>query len=205
MTKEPIMKPTPLSLMTLMLPALLMLGCATKVSRVQSDSAMDITGQWNDTDSRLVAEAMIEDCLSKPWLYPYQQKKTNPSLIVGKFINRSHEHISLETFIKDIERTLLNSGRVDFVANKRERKALRDEKADMAGNASAESAKSSGEETGADLMLMGTINTIVDQEGGKAVVFYQVDMELIEIESNQKKWIGNKKIKKYVKRTNRKF
>ncbi|MFC1585005.1 penicillin-binding protein activator LpoB [Fibrobacterota bacterium] len=187
------------------LPIILTLGCATKVSRVQSDSTMDISGKWNDTDSRLVAEEMINDCLSKPWLHKYQSEKTTPKVIVGKIANKSHEHISIETFVKDIERVLLNSGKVDFVASKTERKQLREEVSDQSEHASAETAKSSGEEVGADLMLIGTISTIVDQEGSKAVVFYQVDMELIEMESNMKKWIGNKKIKKYVKRTKTKF
>jgi uncharacterized protein (TIGR02722 family) len=203
--KEIQMKSYPKIITGLILPLLLLLGCATKVSRVQSDSTMDLTGRWNDTDSRLVAEEMVNDCLSKPWLYPYQQERTNPSVIVGKITNRSHEHISTEAFQKDIERALLNSGKVDFVASKKERKQIREEKADMQSNASVYTAKSPGEETGADLMLIGTLNTIVDQEGSKAVVFYQVDMELIELESNEKKWIGDKKIKKYVQRTNTRF
>jgi uncharacterized protein (TIGR02722 family) len=180
-------------------------GCGTKVARVQSDSTIDLSGKWNDTDSRLVAEQMIGDCLSKPWLYKYQTNKTSPKVIVGKISNKSHEHISVETFVKDIERTLLNSGKVDFVASKAERKQLRDEIADQQGNAAADSRKDSGEESGADLMLIGNISTIVDQEGGKAVLFYQVDMELIELETNMKKWIGDKKIKKYVTRAKTKF
>jgi uncharacterized protein (TIGR02722 family) len=166
---------------------------------------MDLTGKWNDTDSRLVAEEMIKDCLSKPWLHKYQSENTQPTVIVGKITNKSHEHISVETFVKDIEKALLNSGKVNFVASKQERKQIREEKSDMQDHSSAETAKSEGEELGADLMLIGTINTIVDQEGGKAVVFYQVDMELIEVESSQKKWIGDKKIKKYVQRSKTKF
>jgi PBP1b-binding outer membrane lipoprotein LpoB len=104
-----------------------------------------------------------------------------------------------------MERALLNSGKVDFVATKSEREQLRDEKADMGENASVYTAKSMGEETGADLMLIGTINTIVDQEGNKAVVFYQTNLELVEIESNRKVWIGEKKIKKYVERAKTRF
>jgi uncharacterized protein (TIGR02722 family) len=166
---------------------------------------MDVSGKWNDTDSRLVAEEMIKDCLSKPWLQKYQSEKRTPKVIVGKISNKSHEHISIETFVKDIERVLLNSGKVEFVASKTERKQMREEVADQSSHASAETAKSAGEETGADLMLIGSINTIVDQEGKKAVVFYQTDMELIELESNMKKWMGNKKIKKYVQRSKTKF
>ena len=47
-------------------------------------------------------------------------------------------------------------------------------------------------------MLTGTLNSIVDQEGGEQVIYYQVDMELTDIQSHKKVWIGDKKIKKYV-------
>lgn len=184
---------------------LLIAGCTTKVTRVESDSTIDLTGRWNDADSRLVAEEMIGDCLGQRWLFKWESENKKPVVIVGKITNKSHEHISVETFTKDMERALLNSGKVGFVATKAEREQLRDEKADMAENASAPTAKSAGEETGADLMLIGTINTIVDQEGSKAVVFYQTNLELVEIESNQKVWIGEKKIKKFVERATTTF
>ena len=56
-------------------------------------------------------------------------------------------------------------------------------------------------EIGADLMLTGTINSVIDQEGGEQVVFYQIDMELTDIQSHRKVWIGDKKIKKYMSKS----
>src|SRR5690606_34689957 len=114
-------------------------GCGgTKVSRVTHDSVIDLSGRWNDTDSRLVAEEMLRDCLGAPWYNQYAAEGEIPTVIVGSVRNRSHEHINAETFIKDMERYLINSGKVDFVANKGERDQLREEKADQAQNASVE-------------------------------------------------------------------
>jgi len=180
-------------------------GCTTKVARVAPDSTIDISGRWNDVDSRLVADEMIRDCLSQRWLYKWEQSNKRPTVIVGKITNQSHEHISTATFTKDLERSLLNSGKVEFVADKKEREQLRDEKLDQSDNASAKTAKSAHEESGADLMLIGSINTIVDQEGSRAVLYYQTNMELVDIESHQKVWIGEKKIKKYVERATTSF
>jgi penicillin-binding protein activator len=180
-------------------------GCTTKVTRVSTDSTIDLSGRWNDTDSRLVAEEMIKDCLGQRWLYKWETANKRPTVIIGKIKNQSHEHINTQTFTKDLERALLNSGKVDFVANKVERDQIRDEKEDQGQNASARTAKSSHEETGADLMLIGSINTIVDQEGSQAVLYYQTNMELVDIESHQKVWIGEKKIKKFVERATTRF
>jgi len=193
------------NLFTAALAAALLTGCSTKVTRVSHDSTIDLTGKWNDTDSRLTAEEMVRDALAGAWYNRYAAEKTTPTVVVGEIRNKSHEHISTETFINDIQRALINSGKVEFVANKAERGQIRDEKADQAGNASVETRQSAGEESGAKLMMIGSLNSIVDQEGGKAVVFYQVNLELVEIESHKKLWIGDKKIKKFVERSGTKF
>jgi penicillin-binding protein activator len=178
-------------------------GCAgTRVQRIAADSRTDLSGSWNDTDSRLVAEEMIKDCLSKPWMDKFSGASKTPTIVVGEIRNKSHEHIAVETFGKDIERELINSGRVEFVANKHERVELREEKADqMAGNATQATVKEAGNESGADLMLLGSINTIADQEGNKTVMFYQINLQLTEILTNRTLWIGDKKIKKYITRS----
>ena len=191
---------------SLAIAAALFSGCGgTKVTRVSHDSTIDLSGAWNDTDARLVSEEMVKDCLGSSWLKEYAAQKKSPRVVVGEIRNKSHEHISTETFINDIERYLVNSGTVDFVANKSERGELREEKADQAGNSSVQSRQSAGEESGAEFMMLGSINTIVDQEGGKAVIFYQINLELVQLETHKKAWIGDKKIKKFVENSSTKF
>ena len=143
-------------------------GTNTKVTRLDANTVTDLSGSWNDTDSRLVADEMINDCLGRPWYSQYaQQKGSVPTIVIGKVRNKSHEHIRVETFIKDIERALINSGKAEFVANANERADLRDELADQQGNVTEETQKDAGMEIGADLMLTGTINSVIDQEGGE--------------------------------------
>ncbi len=177
-------------------------GCAGKqVTRVKTDEVIDLSGRWNDTDSRLVSEEMIQDCLSRPWRgRHWEQYKTMPAIIVGQVRNKSSEHIAVGTFIGDIERAIINSGDARMVASSEEREQIRDERADQQTFSSPETMKEWGQEHGADYMLSGVINTIEDQEGGERVTFYQVDLNLIHLESNIKVWQGQKKIKKYIAR-----
>ena len=181
---------------------LLMGGCGSTVKRVDTDQVIDLSGKWNDTDSRLVSEEMISDSLNRPWLRTFIRKHQGnlPVVIVGTVRNRSHEHLNVETFVKDLERALINSGDVEFVASSGERGEIRTERKDQATHSSSETAKADRREIGADFMLQGTINSIIDKVSGKAVIFYQVNLELIEIETHRKVWIGEKKIKKFVKR-----
>jgi uncharacterized protein (TIGR02722 family) len=177
----------------------LLSACATtpKVTRVDAGETIDLSGNWNDTDSRQVAEEMVKDSLARPWLSDFQsEKNTKPRVIVGLVGNKSSEHISTETFVKDLERELTNSGRVRFVASKDQREEVREERTDQAKNASLKTAKSMGQEYGADFMLKGQINTIDDQAGKQQLKYYQVELEMIDMLTNEKVWIGQKKIKK---------
>ena len=180
-------------------------GCtsAPKVRRTAVEETVDLSGRWNDTDSRMVAEEMIKDCLNRPWLADFRSHKgRKPSVIVGTVVNRSDEHINTQVFVKDLERALINSGLVDFVASRDERGELREERADMQlGFTSAETAKAMGREIGADFMLKGTLNSIRDQITGQYVILYQVNLEIHDLETNRKAWIGQKKLKKVVSRS----
>ncbi len=184
-------------------------GCASgpMIKRMDVDTTIDISGRWNDADSRMVSEEMIRDCLDRPWLQRFADTHGGkiPTVIVGRVRNRSHEHINTQTFVKDLERALINSGRVQFAASKGERFGVREERMDQAEHASDETMKGPGEEIGADFMLIGTINTIRDEAGGKAVMFYQTNLELINMANNIKAWIGEKKIKKVIKRSGTKW
>lgn len=176
-------------------------GCKTKVKRVETDETIDLSGRWNDTDSQLVSAEMIGDLANRPWIEEYTAREgKKPVVIVGTVRNKSSEHIETETFTKDLERELINSGRVTFVANPLERGELRQERKEQQTWSTEETQKRLAAETGADFMLQGGIKTIIDQEGKQSVKFYQVDLELVNLESNEKAWIGSKKIKKLVKK-----
>jgi uncharacterized protein (TIGR02722 family) len=176
-------------------------GCPKSVTRVDQDAVTDLSGKWNDTDSRLVSNEMIQDVLSRPWLSRYTNKhKKPPTVIVGKVRNLSHEHINTRTFVADMERALINSGEVEFVASSTEREEIRSERKDQDLHSSEETRKAMGNEIGADFMLKGTINTIVDAVSGEQARFYQVDLTLIDLANNRKTWVGQKKIKKTIEK-----
>ncbi|GAB6094438.1 hypothetical protein JCM14469_06900 [Desulfatiferula olefinivorans] len=191
-------------ILTTLFLALIVAGCQTmSTQRVATDSVTDVGDKWNDTDSRLVADEMIQDVLERPWLAQYRRKHNdkNPTVIIGRVRNKSHEHINVKTFVRNLERALLNSGEVEFVADKTEREEIREERYDQASNASEDTAKFDGEEIGADFMLQGELNSIVNKDGGKSVKFYQVNLTLIDLEKNKKVWIGEKQIKKLLKQS----
>jgi len=176
-------------------------SCARQVTRVSPDEAIDISGNWNNTDSRMVADEMTKTILGSSWLGDHLEKQAGkkPVVIVGMVQNKSHEHIDAETFVKDVEKAFLQTQRVRLVQGGKKREELRAEKADQQDNASLSTMKKFGLENGADYILQGSINSIVDSHKRQKVVYYQVNLELTDIQTNEVVWIGEKKIAKYVK------
>ncbi|MFN9582697.1 MAG: penicillin-binding protein activator LpoB [Bacteroidota bacterium] len=180
---------------------LIVTSCANrKVSRIDPDTQVDLSGRWNDTDSKLVANEMIKDVLARPWRANYEQKAgKKPTVIVGSVRNKTSEHIEAVPFIKAMEREFINSGVVSVVQSGDERNQLREERNEQQIFASEESKKKWGKEKGADYMMNGTISSIIDQYKNQRIIYYKVNLELTDLETNEKVWIGEKEIKKYVK------
>jgi uncharacterized protein (TIGR02722 family) len=190
--------------------AMLHISCGA-VKRIRTEQVKDISGRWNDTDARLVAEEMTADIIQRPWhsnfLAKYERK---PVVILGEVLNKSHEHIDSEPFIKDLEKDLINSQVVRIITNGTFREKIRSERKDQQQQQDRQTdnetgkdlQKKLGRELGADFMLFGYINTIVDSsdKGKERIIFYQVTLELTDLDTNEIVWIGSKKIKKYVKK-----
>ena len=175
-------------------------GCANrKITRVDPNETIDLSGRWNDSDSRLVSEEMIGDLLTSAWIPRYlKANDKRPVVVVGLVENKSHEHINSETFIKDVEKAIIRDGNIRLVVAGEKRNELRKERAEQQDYASPETTKKWGKELGADFILQGTINSIVDAYKKQKVVTYQIDLQLTNIETNEVVWMGDKKIKKQI-------
>ena len=177
-------------------------GKSVEVARVDSGKEIALTDKWNDEDSRLVAEEMINDMLSYPWISQFNQRfpGKEPLVTVQRVRNKSHEHIAVDTFVNDIKRAVIRSGKAGFIATLEERQDTRAELANQDMNASADTRMEMGEEDGANFALSGTINSIVDQLDNQRVTYYQVDLKLINLQTAREVWNGSKKIKKFMER-----
>lgn len=180
---------------------LMVSSCARKVTRIDPSEQIDISGSWNNTDARVVATEMTGSILNASWLVNHLSDNAGkrPVVIVGMVYNKSHEHIEAETFVKEVERCFIQSEKVRLVQGGKKREEIRGERADQQTNSSSSTMKKFGLENGADYMLQGSINSIVDALNRKKVVYYQVNLELTNLQTNEVVWIGEKKIAKYVK------
>jgi penicillin-binding protein activator len=178
----------------------LAIACSPNVSRVTPDTQIDLSGRWNDSDSRMVADQMILDLLQSESYKNYAKAKgRKPVIIVGMIRNRTSEHIDANNYVKKFEVVIHNSGLAELVESDEFRDQLRRERAEQQEFASATTMARWGEETGADLMLFGEMNSETDTANRKRVVNYVTTMYLTDLETNKRIWYGQREIKKVVK------
>lgn len=180
---------------------LILIGCQTRqVTRLDPATEIDLSGRWNDTDSRKVADQMIYDLFDADTFKDYVQTKTaKPVIVVGMIRNKTSEHIDPDNFVKKFEVVIHNSGVADLVESDEFRDKLRVERLEQQEFADPATVKRMGMETGADLMLFGEISSQTDVYNNRRVVNYITTLFLTDIETNKRIWYGQNEIKKFVK------
>ena len=185
--------------------AVLVIGCGGRdVTRTDPDTVTDLSGYWNETDAHMVSDTMITQCLSGRWLTDFLSDRDRddplhrPVIVVGGIYNESSEHINTDIFMNAIEQTLLESGEVQIAAGGDSRGEVRSEREDQTIFSSPATAAAFGHEIGADFVMTGSIGSIVDEEGNTRSIYYQISLELIDVETALKSWIGSIEIKKMI-------
>lgn len=178
----------------------LLASCARSVTRLDPNQSVNLSGRWNDTDSRQVANKMISDLLGNEKFKDYaKQLGKKPTIIVGLVRNKTSEHIEADTYIKKLELAIFNSGVADLVESDSFRDKLREERVQQQDFADPATVAKWGKEAGANLMLFGEMTSETDLYQKERLVNYITTLFLTDMETNKRVWFGQEEIKKYVK------
>jgi len=179
---------------------ILMSSCSRSVTRVNPDAQIDLSGRWNDSDSRMVADKMISDLLNSDRFKAYAKDSgRKPAIVVGLIKNKTSEHIDADNYVKKLEMAIYNSNLADLVESEEFRDKLRLERTEQQDFADPATVAKFGKEIGANLMLFGEMTSETDVYNSKRVVNYVTTLYLTDMETNKRVWYGQQEIKKLVK------
>ncbi len=174
-------------------------GCASdRTRRTDSNEDINLVRRFNDSDMKMIARGMTADALTRPWLEQAIAKLgRKPIIAVGEIRNGTDQVIATQFMTTKFEEELINSGRVDVIAERNIRETLRLERSDTEFTDPAFIKKMKAE-MAVDFILSG--NIVMDREmsksGGNDFVAYQVDMQLLDIETLRKVWLKTENVKK---------
>jgi len=177
---------------------LLIAGCGREVTIVDPNAEINLSGRWNDSDSKQVSGDMIDSALKKPWIGNFKERAGRAPIIrVTQIVNRSNEEVATGIFTDDLAGAFIDSGKVRVVASRAEAEMQREERGDIQANSSKD-APPSQQEQAPDYLLQGSIKIQHDSHGDRQVKFYQVDLKIVDAITNEVVWQEGTEVKKVV-------
>jgi len=181
---------------TLIGAAVLVSGCANKVSYGDAQATETVNTDFGSTDLQMIAAKMVEDMLAFPPIVQVTDKR-RPVIVVDKIKNKTTEHIDTESITDTIQTKVINSGKFRFVDMSTI--AAVQQQLDFqtdSGMVDAKTAVRLGNQIGAEYMLIGNMASIVKQSGSVKDVYYKFTLKLVHLQSGIVEWQGEKEIRK---------
>ena len=123
-----------------------------------------------------------------------------PVLFVDSIRNKSSEHIDTEALTDTMRTQLLRSGKFRFVDMSKVAAVKEQlEYQQTSGQVDPASMVRLGKQTGAQYMLYGNLASIVKDNGKVKDVYYQMTMNLMDLENGELLWADQKEIRKQAK------
>jgi len=156
-----------------------------------------LTDRWSETDMQKAVQDLVGSAVNHTAV---SNAKRPPIVMVTKLQNKTSEHIDTQSITDMVTVELTNSGKVQFVD-----KAARDDIAEEygyqdSGMVSRETKKGKGNQVGADLIMNGRIDSIVQEVGKDKSVYYKITLNLTNLSTGLIVWTNHKQIRKLYKK-----
>ena len=156
-----------------------------------------LNDQWSETDMQVIVKAMVDSLVQHPSV---SNAKKMPVVIVTNLQNKTSEHIDTQSIMDMVRVDLTNSGKVSFI-DKEARQDISDEyDYQNSGTVSGESKKSPGGQIGADYIINGRLDSIVQEVGKDKSVFYKITLNMTNLKTSIITWTNHKQIRKTFKK-----
>lgn len=149
--------------------------------------------QWSETDMQVVVKAMVESLVNHPSV---ANAKKMPVVMVTNLQNKTSEHIDTQSIMDMVRVELTNSGRVAFVDKEAREDVQNEYEYQNSGTTSEETKKSNGGQVGADFIINGRLDSIVQEVGKEKTVYYKLTLNLTNLRTNIISWTNQKEIRK---------
>ncbi len=153
--------------------------------------------QWSETDMQKVVHDLVEKMVQHPSI---SKSKTPPIVMVTQLQNKTSEHIDTQSVMDMVRVELMNTGKVGFV-DKEAREDIQSEyEYQGSGVVSEETLKGPGGQVGADFILNGRLDSIVQEVGKSKSVYYKITLNLTNLKTGVMAWSNHKEIRKGFKK-----
>jgi uncharacterized protein (TIGR02722 family) len=153
----------------------------------------NLNDRWSETDMQKVVSNLVGKMLTTPVL---AKSKQQPLIMVTKLENKTSEIIDTQSIMDYVKVEIMGSDKAKFI----DKEAREDIKSEYdyqnSGMVSKGSAKGPGGQLGADFILNGRLDSIVQEAGKQKTVYYKVTFILTNLKTGVMEWSGHDQIRK---------
>lgn len=157
------------------------------------ESENNLNDLWSETDMQKVVHDLVGGMIVHPAI---ANAKRPPIVMVTKLQNKTNEHIDTQSVMDMVRVELQRGGRVAFVDKEAREDVAEEYNYQNSGMVSEESKKGPGGQVGADFIVNGRLDSIVQEVGKDKSVYYKVTLNLTNLKSNLVVWSDYKQIRK---------
>ena len=181
--------------------ALLLTSCGPKayVKGQYDDPQREnlMNDQWSETDMQVSVKTMVNSLVSHQSI---ANATKMPIVMVTNLQNKTSEHIDTQSIMDMVRVELTNSGRVAFVDKEAREDISKEYDYQGSGMVSDETKKTKGGQIGADFIINGRLDSIVQEVGKEKTVYYKLTLNLTNLKTGIIAWTNHKEIRKAYKK-----
>ena len=157
----------------------------------------NLNDQWSETDMQKTVEDMVSSMVNHPVI---AKAKTPPVVIVTKLQNKTSEHIDTQSIMDMVRVELTKTGKVNFI-DKEAREDIADEyNYQNSGMVHDATKKGPGGQVGADYVVNGRLDSIVQEAGKNKTVYYKITLNMTNLKTSVITWTDHKQLRKVYKK-----
>ena len=158
-----------------------------------------LTDQWSETDMQVAVHDLVNSMVNTTRAYGNVNNRRIPIVMVTNLQNQTSEHINTESIMDMVRVEITKNGQVQFV-DKQARGDIKEEYEYQEGMVTEETKSKKGSQIGADYILNGRLDSIVQEAGSKKTVYYKLTMNLTDLKSGLIAWTDQKQLRKLYKK-----
>ncbi len=159
----------------------------------------NMNDQWSETDMQKSVADLVAGMKGHSAI---ANARKPPIVMVTKLQNKTNEHIDTQNIMDMVRVELSRGGRVAFVDKEAREDVAEEYNYQNSGMVSETTKKGPGGQIGADYIVNGRLDSIVQEVGKDKTVYYKLTLNLTNLKTNVVEWTDYKQIrKKYRKRS----
>lgn len=152
-----------------------------------------LNDQWSESDMQNAVRDLVASATSH---YSISSAKRPPVVMVTQLQNKTSEHIDTQNIMDMVRVELSRGGRVAFVDKEAREDIKQEYEYQDSGIVNRESKKTAGGQIGADFIINGRLDSIVQQAGKDKSVYYKITLNMTNLKTGIIVWSDYKQIRK---------